>query len=127
MMAEGKSAVSAGKYRTLISVERNRPTVGSAGGKVDGWSSYVDRRCKIRPAGVRDQTATDTQHVVLISHVVELRRDSATELITQDMRVRVLSRIVTTSPRVLHIEAVVDGDDCGRELHLRCSERSVPQ
>ena len=126
-MAANKSDVAAGKYRTSISVERNRPTLGESGGKVDFWIGYVARRCKIRPAGVRDQIATETQNVVLISHVVELRRDSATEQITQDMRVRVLSRLVTAAPRVLHIEAVVDADDCGRELHLRCSERSVAQ
>lgn len=117
---------AAGKYRTLISVERTRPTLSAAGVTVDNWQGWLQRRCKLRLAGVRDQQQIDSQNTVLISHVIELRRDSQTVAIKQEMRVRVLSRSLGV-PRVLHIESIVEADDEGRELHLRCTERSIPQ
>lgn len=118
---------AAGKYRTLISVERTRPTTSASGSTVDNWVGWLERRCKLRLAGVRDQQQIDTQNTVLISHVIEIRRDSQTETIRQEMRIRVLSRVQNGVARVLHVESIVDGDDQGRELHLRCTERSVPQ
>jgi head-tail adaptor len=117
----------AGKYRTLISIDRTQPETNASGGTVDVWSSWLARRAKVRVAGVRDQQSTDTQNVVLITHVVELRRDSLTATIKQEMRVRVLSRVVDDLPRILHIESIVDGDDKGTELQLRCTERAVPK
>lgn len=117
---------AAGKYRTMIAVERTAPGTTAAGATVDNWTELLKRRCKLRPATVRDQLAADVQHTVLITHVIEVRRDSLTATIKQEMRVRLLSRVVG-APRILHIESIVDGDDQGLELHLRCVERSVPQ
>lgn len=116
----------AGKYRTMVSVERTVPGTTPGGATVDNWTELLKRRCKIRSASARDQLTADVQHTVLITHVVEIRRDSLTATIKQEMRVRVLSRVVGT-PKILHIESIVDGDDQGQELHLRCVERSVPQ
>lgn len=117
---------AAGKYRTMISVERTLPGTTASGATVDNWSELLKRRCKLRPAGVRDQLTADAQHTVLITHVVEIRRDSLTATIKQEMRVRILSRVVG-APKILHIESIVEADDQGQELHLRCVERSVPQ
>jgi head-tail adaptor len=117
---------AAGKYRTLVSIERTRPALNASGGTVDEWSGWLQRRAKIRLAGVRDQQSNDMQNVVLITHVVELRRDSLSATIKQEMRVRVLSFVVGC-PRVLHIESIVEADDTGTELQLRCAERAVPQ
>lgn len=120
-------SVPAGKYRTLISIEQMRPKVGPSGASRDEWSGWLQRRCKIRLAGVRDQQQLDTQNTVLISHVIEVRRDSQTASIQQEMRVRILGRVLAGMPRILHIESIVDGDDLGQELQLRCTERSVQQ
>ena len=117
----------AGKYRTLILIERTAPATNAAGGVVDAWSGWLQRRARLRVAGIRDQQNSQNQNVVLITHVLELRRDSLTSTIQQDMRVRVLSRVPAGVARVLHIESIVDADDDGTELQLRCSERAVPK
>lgn len=118
---------AAGKYRTPIAIEQLRAKTGPSGAARDEWSGWLQRRCKLRLAGVRDQQQIDTQNTVLISHVVELRRDSQTATILQDMRIRVLGRVASGVPRILHIESIVEADELGQELHLRCTERSVPQ
>jgi head-tail adaptor len=116
----------AGKYRTAITVERNQATTTKGGSAVNNWSQWLERRCKLRVASVRDQMpAPETQNAVLISHVIELRRDSQTELIQQDMRVRVFSRRPNGVARILHIESVVEADERGSELVLRCVERGI--
>jgi head-tail adaptor len=117
---------AAGKYRTLISIERLKPAIGPSGGSRDEWEPYLERRCKLRTAGVREQQQIDAQNTVLISHVIELRHDSQTVTITQGDRVRVLGGYPGTA-RILHIESIVEPDDQGVELQIRCSERSIPQ
>lgn len=117
---------AAGKYRTLISIERLKPKIGPSGASRDQFEPYLERRCKLRLAGVREQQQIDAQNTVLISHVIEIRRDSQTITITQGDRVRVLGGHPVAAP-ILHIESIVAADDQGVELHIRCSERSVPQ
>jgi head-tail adaptor len=114
---------AAGKYRTLISLERLTPKIGPSGGSRDEFEPYLERRCKLRLAGVREQQQVDAQNAVLISHVIELRRDSQTMTITEGDRVRILGRSPIVA-RILHIESVVEADDKGLEIHVRCSERS---
>jgi hypothetical protein len=46
---------AAGKYRTLISVEQLRAKTGPSGAARDEWSGWLQRRCRLRLAGVRDQ------------------------------------------------------------------------
>lgn len=114
----------AGRYRTPIAIERNQRTT-EAGQRVDSWRSWLNRRGSVRAVSARENAQADVQNTVLISHTIRLRSDSQSRLITPGMRVRIEAR--KTPRQILHIESVIDIEERGIELELRCVERAVPQ
>lgn len=116
----------AGRYRTPITIERSeRTTDPETKERVDVWKSWLNRRGSVKAVRARENLIPDTTSSVLITHTVRLRSDALSRGIRKDMRIRIESR--KTPRQILHIESVIDADDRGIELELRCVERAVPQ
>lgn len=114
----------AGRYRMPIVIERSERDTDAAGERVDVWKPWLNRRASVKPMSAREQQTEDVGNTVLITHTVRLRSDALTQLIRNDMRLRIEGR--STPRQILHIESVIDVDNRGVELELRCVERAVP-
>lgn len=115
----------AGRYRTPITIERSERETDAAGERVDSWKPWLNRRASVKAISAREQQTKDVGNSVLITHTVRLRNDALTRTIRNDMRLRIEWR--ATPRQILHIESVIDIDDRGIELELRCVERAVPK
>lgn len=116
----------AGRYRTLITIEKStRTTSTETGERLDKWSGWITRRASVKAVSARELQDTDTVSTVLISHTVRLRYDAQTKDILQGMRIRIEAR--DTPREILHIESVINVDERSVELELRCVQRSIPQ
>lgn len=113
----------AGRYRTQITIERSEKTTDpDTKERVDSWSPWIVRRASVRAVGAREIQLPDTINSVLISHTVRLRVDSLSRRITQGMRIRINGR--GANRYILHIESVIEVEESGIELELRCVERT---
>lgn len=109
-----RPAVRSGEFRKRIDIQQSTAVSDTEGNPGVTWATFASSWAAIEPlVGTESMTAGQMQYQV--SHLVRMRYQAG---ITTDMRVH-----ETAKNLYLDIQAVIDIDDVGRQLHLMCNAR----
>lgn len=101
----------AGELRHQITIQHKTVTRGGMGGEVITWSDVGTVWAAVEPISGREYFAAKTENAE-VSHRIRIRHRNG---ITSGMR-------VSWGARVFDIQAVLDIQERGREIHLMCVE-----
>jgi len=103
-----------GRLRHRVTVQRNTPTRGDAGGRVDNWADLATVWASIWPLAGKEAVQGRAENAE-VTHRVQLRwQSSLADLSPRD-------RLIFAG-RVLEIVGVVNVGERNRELELLCRE-----
>lgn len=113
----------AGKYRHPITIQQFKAVPADGLGHVAetadaAWETFSTERASITPSGGREFGARETI-LAEVTHLVELRENDRTALITPKMRVRYSDGRRT---RTLNIVRATNVGERNREIQLQCVE-----
>ena len=105
----------ASNFRHQVTIQKNTPTRGAAGGEIDDWNLFVTRMASIEPLQGRELFAAQ-QFQTETSVKIKIRHDAELDVLNgQEYRISYNSNIYRFEAAPIN---VFEGN---KELHFMCS------